>query len=72
MVGVVTESTRLSQLVSTAAPKLAKHRGITVVGDLLEFWPRRYLEHTADLSTLHVGMYVVAVATVKTASTRSM
>jgi ATP-dependent DNA helicase RecG len=72
VVGVVTESTRLSQLVSTAAPKLAKHRGITVVGDLLEFWPRRYLEHTADLSTLHVGMYVVAVATVKTASTRSM
>jgi ATP-dependent DNA helicase RecG len=72
VVGVVTESTRHSQLVSTAAPKLAKHRGITVVGGLLEFWPRRYLEHTADLSTLHVGMYVVAVATVKTASTRSM
>ena len=72
MVGVVTQSTKLSQIVSTAAPKLAKHRGITVVGDLLEFWPRRYLEHTADLGTLHVGMYVVAVATVKTATTRSM
>ena len=72
MVGVVTQSTKLSQIVSTAAPKLANHRGIKVVGDLLEFWPRRYLEHTADLSTLHVGMYVVAVATVKTAATRSM
>jgi ATP-dependent DNA helicase RecG len=72
VVGVVTQSTKLSQIVSTAAPKLAKHRGLTVVGDLLEFWPRRYLEHTADLGTLHVGMYVVAVATVKTAATRSM
>lgn len=72
MVGVVTQSTKLSQIVSTAAPKLAKHRGIKVVGDLLEFWPRRYLEHSADLGMLHVGMYVVAVATVKTAATRSM
>nr|WP_202881347.1 ATP-dependent DNA helicase RecG [Pedococcus badiiscoriae] len=51
---------------------MANHRGIRLVGDLLEFWPRRYLEHTADLGTLHVGMYVVAVATVKAAATRPM
>ena len=72
MVGVVTQSTKLTRIVSTAAPKLARHRGIEVVADLLEFWPRRYLEHTADLGTLHVGMYVVAGATDKTATTRSM
>ena len=72
MADVVTLSTTLSRIVSTAAPKLARHRGIAVVADLLEFWPRRYLEHSADLGTLHVGMYVVAVATVKTSTTRPM
>ena len=65
-VGVVGEGTQAPQAARrssrTAAPKLAKHRGLAMVGDLLEFWPRRYLEHTADLARLHVGMYVVAVA----------
>ena len=67
------ESTKLSALIGArSAGPLAKARDLHTVGDLLEFWPRRYLEHTSDLSSLHNGMYVVAVAEVKTASTRRM
>jgi ATP-dependent DNA helicase RecG len=70
---VADESTKLSALIGArSAGPLAKARGLHTVGDLLEFWPRRYLEHTSDLSSLHVGMYVVAVAEVKTSSTRRM
>jgi ATP-dependent DNA helicase RecG len=70
---VADESTRLSALLGArSAGPLAKSRDLHTVGDLLEFWPRRYLEHTSDLSSLHVGMYVVAVAEVKTSSTRRM
>lgn len=67
------ESTKLSALIGArSAGPLAKARELHTVGDLLEFWPRRYLEHTSDLSSLHNGMYVVAVAEVKAASTRRM
>ncbi|GAA4718618.1 ATP-dependent DNA helicase RecG [Pedococcus ginsenosidimutans] len=70
---MVDESTRLDKLLGArTAGTLAKHRELHTVGDLLEFWPRRYLEHTSDLSDLHVGKYVVAVAEVKTAVTRRM
>jgi ATP-dependent DNA helicase RecG len=70
---VVDESTKLDKLLGVrTAGNLAKHRDLVTVGDLLEFWPRRYLEHTSDLSDLHVGKYVVAVAEVKTAVTRRM
>lgn len=67
------ESTKLSALIGArSAGPLAKARELHTVGDLLEFWPRRYIEHTSDLSSLHNGMYVVAVAEVKAASTRRM
>lgn len=67
------ESTKLLALIGArSAGPLAKARELHTVGDLLEFWPRRYLEHTSDLSSLHNGMYVVAVAEVKAASTRRM
>jgi ATP-dependent DNA helicase RecG len=70
---VADESTKLSALIGArSAGPLAKARDLHTVGDLLEFWPRRYLEHSSDLSSLHNGMYVVAVAEVKTASTRRM
>jgi ATP-dependent DNA helicase RecG len=70
---VADESTKLSALIGArSAGPLAKARELHTVGDLLEFWPRRYLEHTSDLSSLHNGMYVVAVAEVKSASTRRM
>ncbi len=70
---MVDESTKLDKVLGArTAGTLAKHRNLTTVGDLLEFWPRRYLEHTSDLSDLHVGKYVVAVAEVKTAVTRRM
>ncbi|WP_333742313.1 ATP-dependent DNA helicase RecG [Pedococcus sp. 5OH_020] len=66
------ESTRLSAVVSTAAPRLAKERDLHTVGDLLRYWPRRYRSRDADLSALHVGEYVVVVADVKQAVTRPM
>jgi ATP-dependent DNA helicase RecG len=70
---VVDESTKLDKVLGArTAGTLSRHRNLTTVGDLLEFWPRRYLEHTSDLSDLHVGKYVVAVAEVKTAVTRRM
>jgi ATP-dependent DNA helicase RecG len=70
---VVDESTKLDKLLGVrTAGNLARYRDLVTVGDLLEFWPRRYLEHTSDLSDLHVGKYVVAVAEVKTAVTRRM
>ena len=70
---MVDERTKLDKLLGVrTAGNLAKHRDLVTVGDLLEFWPRRYLEHTSDLSDLHVGKYVVAVAEVKTAATRRM
>ena len=70
---MVDEGTRLDKVLGArTAGTLGKHRNLTTVGDLLEFWPRRYLEHTSDLSDLHVGKYVVAVAEVKTAVTRRM
>ena len=69
--GVVDESTKLSAVVGArSAGPLARARDLQTVGDLLEFWPRRYLEHTADLSNLHVGMYVVVVGRVKTSGSR--
>ena len=69
---MVDESTKLTKLVSTAAPKLAKERDLHTVGDLLAFWPRRYTSFDADLTSLTDGEYVVAVADVKEAVTRPM
>ncbi|GAA2732942.1 ATP-dependent DNA helicase RecG [Pedococcus aerophilus] len=70
---MVDENTKLDKVLGArTAGTLAKHRNLVTVGDLLEFWPRRYLEHTSDLSDLHVGKYVVAVAEVKTSVTRRM
>ena len=41
------ESTKLSALIGArSAGPLAKARDLHTVGDLLEFWPRRYLEHS--------------------------
>ncbi len=71
--GPTDEGTSLSALLGprTAGP-LAKGRGLETVGDLLAFWPRRYRERVSDLSNLHVGEYVVVVADVLSAQTRSM
>ena len=69
---MVDESTNLRSLIAGAAPKLAKERGITTVGDLLQFWPRRYTSFDADLGDLHEGDYVVVVADVEQAVTRPM
>ena len=66
------EHTRLRGLLGTAAPKLAKARGLETVGDLLAFWPRRYRNREADLANLQVGDHAVVVADVKTANAHRM
>ncbi len=69
---MVDQSTRLSSLVAGAAAKMEKERGLRTVGDLLEFWPRRYRSREADLGNLEVGEYAVVVADVKNAVSRPM
>lgn len=67
------EDTRLKGLLGgQAASKLAKHRSIETVGQLLDFWPRRYRSADADLGHPRIGDFLVAVARVESASTRSM
>jgi ATP-dependent DNA helicase RecG len=61
-----------SLLGGQTAAKLAKHRDLHTVSDLLEFWPRRYKSHEDDLSHLELGEYVVVVAHVRSATTRPM
>jgi ATP-dependent DNA helicase RecG len=72
-VGEVTERTPLSRLLKpSAAKKFASERDLHTVGDLLGFWPRRYRTREADLGQLEVGEFLVAVAEVKSATTRPM
>ena len=70
---MTTLDTKLRTIIAKAATNLAK-REIITVRDLLEFWPRRYLDPTrpTDFSSLQIGEYVVVLAFVKTAVTRKM
>jgi ATP-dependent DNA helicase RecG len=63
----------LRDVVGKSATQLAK-RELTTVRDLLEFWPRSYLDPTrpTDFSTLAIGEYVVILAVVRKAVTRPM
>ncbi|KGN42678.1 ATP-dependent DNA helicase RecG [Knoellia aerolata] len=68
-----TESTPLTKvLASREAKKFKDSRGIVTVGDLLAYWPRRYQSPESNLAAATVGSYIVAVAEVKSATTRSM
>ncbi len=69
---MATEASRLKPIIAAAAEKFAKHRDIHTVGDLLAFWPRRYRTREADLGAVTPGEFLVGVAEVKAASTRSM
>ena len=69
---MATESSRLDRIIATAAKQFEKARGITTVGELLAFWPRRYRTRDADLGTAEVGKFLVGVAEVKSATTRPM
>ncbi|HQK32107.1 MAG TPA: ATP-dependent DNA helicase RecG [Phycicoccus sp.] len=70
---MTTEATLLTKLLPKVdANKFAKARGLETVSDLLAFWPRRYRPRESDLGGLKIGDYVVAVAEVKTATTRPM
>ena len=67
------ETTRLKGLIGgQAAGKLAEHRDLHTVGDLLRYWPTRYRTHESDLSRLRPGEYAVVVADVSRATTRPM
>lgn len=67
------ESTPLTKvLAKREAKKFKDSRGIETVGDLLAYWPRRYQNPQSNLADARVGSYLVAVAEVKSASTRSM
>ena len=69
---MATESSKLDRIIATAAKQFEQARGITTVGELLAFWPRRYRTRDADLGTAEVGKFLVGVAEVKSATTRPM
>lgn len=54
------------------AGRFRTSRGIETVADLLDFWPRRYRTREADLGNLAENQYLVAVAEVRSVSTRAM
>ncbi|EAP97699.1 putative ATP-dependent DNA helicase [Janibacter sp. HTCC2649] len=67
------ESTPLTKVLDKReAKKFKDARGIETVGDLLAYWPRRYQSPESNLAAARIGSYIVAVAEVKTATTRSM
>ncbi|MGB3828456.1 MAG: ATP-dependent DNA helicase RecG [Ornithinimicrobium sp.] len=70
----VTLDTPLRTVIGTSAGALDKGRSLRTVGDLLDFFPRRYLDpaRPTDFSTITEGDEVVLVATVASATTRAM
>ncbi|MGB3763341.1 MAG: ATP-dependent DNA helicase RecG [Ornithinimicrobium sp.] len=70
----VTVDTPLRTVIGTSANALDKGRSLRTVGDLLDFFPRRYLDpaRPTDFSTLAEGDEVVLLGTVASATTRSM
>lgn len=66
--------TPLRLVAGGAATKLAKSWNVHTVGDLLETYPRAYLDpaRTTDFRSIKIGEPVVLVARVATAATRTM
>nr|WP_212756043.1 ATP-dependent DNA helicase RecG [Flexivirga aerilata] len=64
----------MKPIVGDLATRLAKHRDVHTVGDLLDFLPRRYLDASKSgrLADFAPGEDVVLVATVVAATTRTM
>ncbi|WP_265447539.1 ATP-dependent DNA helicase RecG [Flexivirga meconopsidis] len=71
---VFTRESSLKPIVGELATKLARHRDVHTVGDLLDFLPRRYLDASKSgrLADFAPGEDVVLVATVVGATTRTM
>ncbi|XVX19228.1 ATP-dependent DNA helicase RecG [Actinomycetota bacterium] len=59
--------TRLERVLGASAKHFEKGRGLVTVGDLLGYWPRRYVDYKADLTSLRAGQYAVVVAEVRSA-----
>lgn len=74
MVDGIARDTRLDRVLGDAAKKLARHRGLESVDDLLDFLPRRYVDarRMGELSRFSKGDQVVLVANVVSATTRPM
>lgn len=74
MVEGIARDTRLDRVLGDAAKKLARHRGLESVDDLLDFLPRRYVDarRMGELSRFSKGDQVVLVANVVSATTRPM
>lgn len=69
----ITPSTPLSKVLnSRLAGSFRRTRGIETVGDLLDFWPRRYRTGEADLGNLREKQYLVSVAEVVRVEARRM
>ncbi|MFC7491751.1 MULTISPECIES: ATP-dependent DNA helicase RecG [unclassified Knoellia] len=67
------ESTPLTKVLDKReAKKFKDSREIETVRDLLAYWPRRYQSPESNLAAARPGSYIVAVAEVKSATTRSM
>ncbi|MGI8949915.1 MAG: ATP-dependent DNA helicase RecG [Ornithinimicrobium sp.] len=71
---LISRDNRLGAVLAGTAAKLQKGRGISTVGELLDFLPRRYLDpaRPTRFETLTEGELVVVVATVKQSVTRRM
>ncbi len=69
---MVTLATDLKALIAGAAGPLKSARGITTVGDLLAFYPTRYVTYDSDLAGLVEGHFVVVVGEVKSVQLRPM
>ncbi|MGL5929473.1 MAG: DEAD/DEAH box helicase, partial [Dermatophilaceae bacterium] len=69
---MATESTPLTKVIGSTAHEFVKARGISTVGDLLAFWPRRYRTRESDLGSVEVGQFLVGVAEVKSQNLRTM
>lgn len=70
----VTLATALTKVLGTSAKKLEKARGLTTVGDLLRYFPRRYIDAHAGSSfaEFELGEHVVLTATVAEMTQRRM
>ncbi|MGL5865123.1 MAG: ATP-dependent DNA helicase RecG [Dermatophilaceae bacterium] len=69
---MATELTPLTKVIGSTAHEFVKARGVTTVGDLLAFWPRRYRTRESDLGSIEVGQFLVGVAEVKSQNLRKM
>ena len=72
--GAVGPDTKLTSVLGSSAGKLARARDLRTVGDLLRYFPRRYIDAHAGSSfaEFELGEHVVLTARVETMTQRRM